>query len=104
MPLIEVQQTNQVSASIRLDETTARQVDQYAAMIKSDADEVVNASLVHVFSKCKDFQEFLKSPQSRQVPSSLRIRKTTSQEVAEPAPKKPVAAAEAPASTQAKAV
>ena len=33
MPLLEVVQTRQISASIRLTDTTATQVDQYAAFI-----------------------------------------------------------------------
>ena len=31
MPLLEITQTRQISASVRLDEVTATQVDQYAA-------------------------------------------------------------------------
>jgi hypothetical protein len=31
MPLLEIVQTRQITASIRLDETTAEQIDQYAA-------------------------------------------------------------------------
>ncbi len=34
MPLLEIIQTRQISASIRLDEATATQVDQYAAFIR----------------------------------------------------------------------
>ena len=34
MPLLEVVQTRQISASIRLTDTTATQVDQYAAFIR----------------------------------------------------------------------
>ena len=45
MPLIEVNQNRHVSASIRLDEVTAAQVDQYAAFIHASADEVVDKAL-----------------------------------------------------------
>jgi len=41
MPLLEVIQTRQVSASVRLDEATATQVDQYATFIHASADDVV---------------------------------------------------------------
>jgi hypothetical protein len=44
MPLLEVTQSRQISASIRLDETTAAQVDQYAAFIHASADDVVDIS------------------------------------------------------------
>jgi hypothetical protein len=61
MPLLEIVQTRQISASIRLDEATATQVDQYAAFIHATADDVVDKALNYVFSKDRDFQEFLKT-------------------------------------------
>jgi hypothetical protein len=39
MPLLEVIQTHYVSASIRLTDTTALQLDQYAAFIHATADD-----------------------------------------------------------------
>ena len=69
MPLLEVVQTRQISASIRLTDTTATQVDQYAAFISACADDVVEQALAYVFSKDRDFQDFLKaypgSPEGR---------------------------------------
>lgn len=88
MPLIEVNQTRYVCASIRLDEVTAVQVDQYAAFIHASADDVVDKALNYVFSKDRDFQEFLKTPQARQVPSALRIRKPPNNGTAEEPAKK----------------
>ena len=49
MPLLEVIQTRQVSASIRLTDSTATQVDQYAAFIHASADDVVEQALAYVF-------------------------------------------------------
>jgi hypothetical protein len=92
MPLLEVIQTKQISASIRLSDTTATQVDQYAAFIRACADDVVEQALSYVFSKDRDFQEFLKTPEARQVPSTLRIRKVPAAEAIESAGKKPVSA------------
>ena len=92
MPLLEVIQTKQISASIRLSDTTATQVDQYAAFIRACADDVVEQALSYVFSKDRDFQEFLKTPEARQVASTLRIRKTPAPEAIESAGKKPVSA------------
>ena len=92
MPLLEVIQTKQISASIRLSDTTATQVDQYAAFIGACADDVVEQALSYVFSKDRDFQEFLKTPQARQVASTLRIRKAPAPEAIESAGKKPVSA------------
>jgi hypothetical protein len=83
MPLLEVIQTRQVSASIRLDEGTAAQVDQYAEFIHATADDVVDKALNYVFAKDRDFQEFLKSPQAAQVTPTLRIRKVSATDAAE---------------------
>jgi hypothetical protein len=97
MPLLEVIQTRQISASIRLTEPTAIQVDQYAAFIHASADDVVEQALGYVFSKDRDFQDFLKSPQAKQVASTLRIRKAPAPEAVEPSAKKPAIGAQSPA-------
>ena len=91
MPLLEVNQSRQISASVRLDESTATQVDQYAAFIHASADDVVDKALNYVFSKDRDFQDFLKTPQAKQVAATLRIRKGPSngtKDAAEPPAKK----------------
>jgi hypothetical protein len=75
MPLLEINQTRYISASVRLDESTAEQVDQYAAFVHASADDVVNKALSYVFSKDRDFQDFLKTPQAKQVASTLRVRR-----------------------------
>jgi hypothetical protein len=92
MPLLEVVQTRQISASIRLTDTTAIQVDQYAAFIRACADDVVEQALAYVFSKDRDFQDFLKTPEARKVASTLRIRKAPAVEAPEPVAPKPVSA------------
>lgn len=76
MPLLEVTQSRQISASVRLDETTAIQVDQYATFIHASADDVVEKALNYVFSKDRDFQEFLKTPLAQRFPTMLRVRGT----------------------------
>jgi hypothetical protein len=83
MPLLEVIQTRHISASIRLDEVTANQVDQYAAFIHASADDVVEKALNYVFSKDRDFQEFLKTPHAMQMTPSLRIRKMSTADAVE---------------------
>jgi hypothetical protein len=98
MPLLEVVQTRQISASIRLTDSTANQVDQYAAFIRASADDVIEEALKHCFGKDRDFQEFLKSPDARKITPTLRIRKPTAID-AEPAVKKPVSPASLPAQT-----
>jgi hypothetical protein len=95
MPLLESTQSRQISASVRLDEATAAQVEQYATFIHASADDVVNKALNYVFVKDRDFQDFLKTPQAKQVSSTLRIRKAPANEAPEQPTKKPFAAVEA---------
>jgi hypothetical protein len=99
MPLLEVVQTRQISASIRLTDATASQVDQYAHFIRACADDVVEQALTYVFSKDRDFQDFLKTPEARQVAATLRIRKVPAVETAEAQPKKPAIAAQSASQT-----
>ncbi len=75
MPLLEMVQTRQITATIRLDETTAEQIDQYAAFLRASADEVVDKALTYVFAKDRDFQEFLRTPEAARATQSLRIRR-----------------------------
>jgi hypothetical protein len=75
MPLLEIIQTRQVTASIRLDEPTATLIDQYAAFLHATADEVVDKALCYVFTKDRDFQDFLRTPEAAHPPESLRIRR-----------------------------
>jgi hypothetical protein len=96
MPLLEVVQTRQISASIRLTDSTATQVDQYAAFIRASADDVVEQALAYVFTKDRDFQDFLKSPDAQKITPTLRIRKPAANEAAEPGVRKPVSAASLP--------
>ncbi len=93
MPLLEVVQTRHLSASIRLTDTTAMQVDQYAAFIHATADEVVEQALAYVFSKDRDFQEFLKSSEAQKITPTLRVRRVPVSESAEQPQKRPAGAA-----------
>ena len=100
MPLLEVVQTKHLSASIRLTDSTAMQVDQYAAFIRASADDVVEQALAYVFSKDRDFQEFLKSPEAQKITPTLRIRKPAANETTEPV-RKPVTPVSSAAQTSA---
>ncbi len=75
MPLLEINQIRHICASVQLDEETAAQVDRYAPFIRASADDVVDKALNYVFSKDRDFQEFLKTPEAKLVASPLHIRK-----------------------------
>ena len=101
MPLLEINQSRHICASIRLDETTATQVDQYAAFIQASADDVVDKALNYVFLKDRDFQEFLKTPQAREVASTLRVRKAPSNGAVERPAKKLAAGVESTVSVRA---
>ena len=87
--------------SVRLDESTAAQVDQSAAFLRASADDVVDKALTYVFSKDRDFQEFLKTPQAKQAASALRVRKGPSNGGAEEPAKKLVAGVESTPSVRA---
>jgi hypothetical protein len=98
MPLLEIVQTRHVNATIRLDVTTAEQIDQYAAFLHAPADEVVDKALAYVFAKDRDFQEFLRTPEAARVAQSLRVRRQPQNGAApEPAsrPAKPARAVDA---------
>ena len=75
MPLLEIVQTHHITAMIRLDETTAGQIDQYAAFLHAPADDVVDKALAYVFSKDRDFQDFLRTPEAARVVPTLRVRR-----------------------------
>jgi hypothetical protein len=90
MPLLEIIQTRQISATIRVDETTTEQIDQYAAFLHASADEVVDKALAYVFAKDRDFQEFLRTPEAASVAQSLRIRRTQQNGAASEAVQQPV--------------
>lgn len=101
MPLLEVTQTRHLSASIRLTDTTATQVDQYAAFIHASANDVVEQALAYVFSKDREFQEFLRTPEAQRVTPTLRVRRASANEAAEPSVRKPVSAASSASQTPA---
>ena len=75
MPLLEIVQTTHVNATVRLEESTAILVDQYAAFLHAPADEIVDRALAYVFAKDRDFQDFLRTPEAAHVPPSLRVRR-----------------------------
>src|SRR6202047_4124742 len=100
MPLLEINQTRYISASVRLHGSTAEQVDQYAAFVHASADDAVDKALNYVFSKDRDFQDFLKTPQAKQLPSTLRVRTGPSNGAADELTKMLVAGVESTASVR----
>jgi hypothetical protein len=57
MPLLEINQIRHISASVRLD-STAEQVDQYAAFVHASADDVVDKVRNYVFLKDRRLSGF----------------------------------------------
>ena len=100
MPLLEVVPTRYVSASIRLTDTTAIEVDQYAAFIHASADDVIEQALAYVFAKDRDFQEFLRTPEAQRITPTLRVRRVPVSDASEQANGKPAHATEASSSVR----
>ncbi len=75
MPLFNVKTSKKIETNIRLEESTAKMLDKYAHFHKGPADDVVNDALEYIFTKDKDFQQYLRSNKDEEVPSSLRIKK-----------------------------
>ena len=67
----------------------AMRIDEYAAFIHASTDDVTEQALAYIFAKDCDFQDFVKSPEARQVASTLRIRKAPANEAVETPVKKP---------------
>jgi hypothetical protein len=86
MPLLSIQSSKKIEALIRLEDSTAKRVDQYAHFAKATADQVVNQALEYVFTKDKDFGQYLEEHADHEVPSALRVKKP----VVPPATKKNV--------------
>ena len=108
MPLLEITQTRHVNASVRFTDATARLVDQYVTFLRSHgqpratADDVIEQGVGYTFNKDREFQEYLKTPQAKQVASTLRVRKAPAAEPASPGPQKPVPVPAAASAAQAK--
>jgi hypothetical protein len=100
MPLLEVVQTRYLSASIRLTDSTAMQLDQYAAFIHASADEVMEQALAYIFAKDRDFQEFLRTPEAQRIVPTLRVRRVAASDTAVQANGKPAHAVESSSSVR----
>jgi hypothetical protein len=75
MALLTVKASKKIDAILRLEESTAKMIDRYAAFLSVPADEVVDKGMEYIFTKDKDFQQHLEEQPDLQVPASLRIKK-----------------------------
>jgi len=78
MALLIVKSSKKIDATLRLEESTAKMIDRYAAFLQVSADEVVDKGMEYIFTKDKDFQQHLTAEPNRTVPASLRIKKSPS--------------------------
>jgi hypothetical protein len=76
MPLLDIKATKKITILCTLEESTALQVDQYAAFAKAPADEVVNKAIEYAFGKDSEFQKFRAA--NPKVNGTLRIKKPAS--------------------------
>ena len=74
MALLEITPVKKLTATVCLEESTAKLVDQYAAFLKAPADDVVNKALEYVFAKDKEFQQFRDSNADARTPRPLRVK------------------------------
>lgn len=75
MPLLEIVASKKITAIVTLEDSTAKQIDQYAAFTKGSADDVVQAALDYVFSKDKDFQKYRDDNASAKPTLPLRLKR-----------------------------
>jgi hypothetical protein len=96
MPLLEITASKKITAIVALEDSTAKQIDQYATFTKGSADDVVNAALEYVFGKDKDFQRYREENANAKPLIALRIKRPVviaAKPATKPAEQKPVAAA-----------
>jgi hypothetical protein len=78
MPLLDITASKKITAIVTLEDSTAKQIDQYAAFTKGSADDVVNAALEYIFSKDKDFQKYRDDNGTAKPSIPLRMKRPTS--------------------------
>ena len=99
MPLLEITTSRKVTATVSLEEPTANLVNQYAAFTRVAADDVVNKALEYVFTKDKDFQKFIGSPNDAKPIHALRIKRNGDDRPKGKPGRKPAASAPTPIAT-----
>lgn len=77
MPMLEIVASKKVTAIVTIEDATAKQIDQYAAMTKGSADDVIEAALAYIFSKDKEFSKFREENASAKPAIPLRLKRPT---------------------------
>lgn len=78
MPLLDIAESKKITIVASIEETTAKNVDLYAAFTKGAPDDVVNAALEYIFAKDKDFQKFIESHATAKPKTALRVKRPAS--------------------------
>ena len=73
--LLDIKVTKTVTTTCSLEESIANQIDQYAAFKQVPADAVVNKALEYVFSRDRDFQQFVEANPNAVPEVALRVKK-----------------------------
>ena len=75
MPLLKISESKKLTATISLEEATAKRIEQYAAMTKGTPDEVIQQALDFIFSRDKDFTKFCTEHPDAKPKIALRIKR-----------------------------
>lgn len=78
MPLLDIAESKKITILASIEETTAKNVDLYAAFTKGTPDDVVNAALDYIFAKDKDFQKFTEAEPAAKPKTALRVKRPAS--------------------------
>ncbi len=78
MPLLKIAESKKITIYSTIEETTVKQIEQYAAMTKGTVDEVVQQALEYVFSKDADFKKFCTENPDAKPKEAVRVKRSTS--------------------------
>jgi hypothetical protein len=73
MPLLKISESKKVTALVTIEDATARQIEQYAAMTKGNPDEVVQQALDYILSQIQGLREVLSRHRRRQAQDRASI-------------------------------
>ena len=86
MPLLKIAESKKITVYSTIEETTVKQIEQYAAMTKGTVDEVVQQALDYVFSKDADFRKFCTENPDAKPKEPVRVKRSSSTPAAQAAP------------------
>ena len=78
MPLLKIAESKKITIYSTVEETTVKQIEQYAAMTKGTVDEVVQQALEYVFSKDADFKKFCTETPDAKPKEPVRVKRASS--------------------------